>query len=223
MRSTLLLVSCVLVAFTVESQAREDSFNNRTVSVRYSDLDLSNPADVQVLHRRVDRAVKSACTDATDVGAHRVNSDRAHCLAMAREQAMASLSSVTTQMASRAPATRPTQIVAITNAATRSSPDQVRAVQVSWNKNDLQRENRLVALRNRIDRAAREVCSSGVDDGAGLATSQDKRRCMDEARSRAYADMGASPQFAALNGRQNRIASTSKNGSLWDWLVTILK
>ena len=58
-----LIAAAVLSSHPSLSQPRETV----SIEVRYSDLDLSSPRDIERLHRRAHRAVVEACGSASDV------------------------------------------------------------------------------------------------------------------------------------------------------------
>jgi UrcA family protein len=119
MRKIFVLVSCVLVAFTVQAQAKE-AYKNKTVAVDHADLDLSNPADAEVLRQRVDRAVKKACKAPYDNGmVLGTTRDKRRCMIWTREQAMAAISNEA-QLAAR-----PTSVRADRQIAEVAIPNQV--------------------------------------------------------------------------------------------------
>jgi UrcA family protein len=225
MRKTLILVSCVLVAFTVEGQAREN-YKHRTVAVDYADLDLSNQADLQTLRQRVNHAAKKACSSPHDNGmVIGTNSDRRRCIIWTREQALAAISN-TTQLASRPTAIRADRQfaeVSIPSTVAKKNHEQ-RVVRLSWRNKDLRQDNNLRQLRDRIDQSAEKVCESPADQGAGVTASRDKQRCMDEARDAAYASIpNGQARFAALDQKPASTLQAEPRESLWDWFVTILK
>jgi UrcA family protein len=225
MRKLLILASCVLVAFTIESQARE-SFKNRTVAVDYADLDLSSAADQQILRERVDRAVKKACSSPYDSGmVLGTNTDRRRCIIWTREQAMASISN-TAQLASRPTAIRADRQyaeVAVPNKTVDDSRTQ-RAVRLSWRNVDLAQESNLRTLKARIDQSAETVCDSPADIRAGVAGSRDRQRCLSEAKGTAYASIpNGTSRFAALDNQPVATQTAAETPTIWDWFVTILK
>lgn len=221
---TTMLSACLLFGVAAQANAAE-IHTQRTHGVSYSDLDLNQEADRQELQARVSRVVKSVCKAPYDNGLSLgPRTEYRRCVEKTKAEVLASID--VAQLQHQTSAIRTDHVSTAPSDTAFNATERV--VQLSWRNHDLSQDTTLRTLNTHIAHAAKTACASPTDTGAGLANVRDKRACEANAKQEAYQATGHAERFAALNNT-TPVASTttqtasSEDGSLWDWLVTVLK